>query len=132
MKRAAAVALCTFLLTGQAQAQFMCFTEKDANNILKELEAHEIMGAQIADCESSVEACEAVLGVCKDSLEVKQHDIDEIMRERDEALQMIKDAQRAATLAKKGSWWDRLKRDSKAVAIGAAIGGAVVLYLFRK
>ena len=109
-------------------ADRICFTEEDAEKILRVVETSDVLIENLGMCEGVIVECENLVEVCNEQLEYRSVEVAEITEERDEGIRMLGEAQKAAKVAKKGSWWDRLKRDSSVLAIGAVIGGAAVLF----
>lgn len=129
--RYVSLALCLILLCSPmayGESGLICFTKGDSYQVLRELDTGDVMRSRIDACESLEEKCEATLAACKQQSEWLQSEADELKEERDEGLRMIEDAKKAAGVAKRGSWWDRIKQNSKAAAIGAIIGSAVTIY----
>jgi len=109
----------------------ICFTTEEANKVLKTLENHDRLILDVSDCEGLISDCENMVTTCNEQLEWNSNEILVLIGQRQEAVQMLDEAQKAAKIAKKGTWWERIKSNSRWLSYGVIIGGAIVGVLTR-
>jgi len=109
----------------------ICFNESGANKILKTLEDYDGLILDVSNCEGLIVECENLVSTCNEQLEWNSNEILVLIEQRDEGIRMLEDAQKAAKIAKKGTWWERAKSNSKWLGYGAIIGGAIILAITK-
>lgn len=108
-----------------AEAKHICFTEPEAAKILHVLETSDILSNDLVACEDMNDSCDNLVMLCNEQLEYRGKEINDLVRQREEVIKMLDDAQKAIKVAGKGSLWERIKSN----ALAAGVGGLIVLLL---
>ena len=125
MKKGLVILLLLLPAVALADQTLVCFPEEESIRILKELELSSVLTADLEACDKTVIKCDNLVTMCNQQLEYRAGEIQTLMDQRDECLVLLKDAEKAAKVAVKGSLWERIKNN----ALAAGIGGLIALLI---
>jgi hypothetical protein len=108
-----------------ADPTHICFTESESNRILQILELSPVLTTDLEACDQAVRKCDNLVAKCNEQLEYRAKEIQDLVSEREECVELLKDTEKAAKVVAKGSLWDRIKNN----ALAAGIGGLIALLI---